>query len=49
MIPLGREDRVEHPVLVGALIEHLFPGLHANRPQAVISAAKRDQGAIGRP
>ena len=49
MIPLGREDRVEHPVLVGALIEHLFPGLDANRPQAVIGAAKRDQGAIGRP
>ena len=49
MIPLGRKDRVEHPVFVGALIEHLFPGLHTNRPQAVIGAAKRDQGAVGRP
>ncbi|MFM9194460.1 MAG: WD40 repeat domain-containing protein, partial [Planctomycetia bacterium] len=49
VVSLGRKHRVEHPVLVRALEEHLFPGGRVDRPQRVVGAAEGDEFAVGRP
>ena len=49
VIPLGTENRVEHPVFMGALVEHLFAGLGLDRPQGVVGTSEGDQRAVRRP
>ena len=49
MVPLRREDRVEHPVLVGSLKKHLLSGFRMDRPHAVVGASEGDERAVGRP
>jgi hypothetical protein len=49
VVSLGREHRVEHPVLVRALEEHLRSRRGVDRPHRVVGAAEADELAVGRP
>ena len=46
---VGREDGVEHPVVVRAHEQDLLAGLGVDGPDAVVGAAEGDLRAVGRP
>ena len=49
MITFRVEGGVKNPSIVAALEEDLFSGLGVDGADAVVGAAERDFGAIGRP
>ncbi len=49
MITFRIEGGVKNPSVMSALEKHLFTGLGVDRANAVVRAAERNFGAIGRP